>query len=288
MEIAVLSDIHGNYEALERCLTYALDRNIKTFVFLGDYVGELPHPQKTMQMLFSLKENYPCYFIRGNKEDYWQNYRKDDQRGWKETDSTTGCLYYAYHNLTARDLHFFGQLEHRAELKFDGLPALTLCHGSPNRTNEKLLPDDKNTYSILMREKNDLILCGHTHVQGAIEYQGKKILNPGAVGTPLHSGGKSQFLILKAEKGSWEHSFISLDYDVEKVIEELRQSDLWEKAPSWCRVTEHLLRTGEVSHGAVLARAMALCREAEGKCTWPDVPERYWQSAVKEMIGEEN
>ena len=58
MKIAVLSDIHGNYIALEECINYALDKGIDTFLFLGDYLGELVYPQKTMKFLYSLKEKY--------------------------------------------------------------------------------------------------------------------------------------------------------------------------------------------------------------------------------------
>ena len=54
MEIAVFSDIHGNYVAFQRCLDYVLARNINTFIFLGDYLGEFPYPQKTMEMLYNL------------------------------------------------------------------------------------------------------------------------------------------------------------------------------------------------------------------------------------------
>lgn len=63
MKIAVLSDIHGNYVALQECIKYVLDRGIDIFVFLGDYVGELAYPQKTMDILFHLKEKYNCFFI---------------------------------------------------------------------------------------------------------------------------------------------------------------------------------------------------------------------------------
>ncbi|WP_286173276.1 metallophosphoesterase [Clostridium sp. WB02_MRS01] len=41
MDLAVLSDIHGNYIALEKSVEYALSRGVKSFAFLGDYVGEL-------------------------------------------------------------------------------------------------------------------------------------------------------------------------------------------------------------------------------------------------------
>ena len=75
MNIAVLSDIHGNYVALQAVIDYAINQGADTFVFLGDYVGELAYPQKTMEMLYSLREKYKCFFIRGNKEDYWLKYR---------------------------------------------------------------------------------------------------------------------------------------------------------------------------------------------------------------------
>lgn len=45
MSIAVLSDIHGNYIALKKCLEYALHKGVNTYVFLGDYVGELAYPE---------------------------------------------------------------------------------------------------------------------------------------------------------------------------------------------------------------------------------------------------
>ncbi len=42
MKIAVMSDIHGNYIALQRCLAHALEQNVDAYIFLGDYLGEFP------------------------------------------------------------------------------------------------------------------------------------------------------------------------------------------------------------------------------------------------------
>jgi predicted phosphodiesterase len=39
MWIGLFSDIHGNREALETCLTHARANGIARFLFLGDYVG---------------------------------------------------------------------------------------------------------------------------------------------------------------------------------------------------------------------------------------------------------
>lgn len=95
--------------------------------------------------------------------------------------------------------------------------------------------------------------------------------------------GKAQFMILEGSEQKWNYEFISLEYDVEKVIEDLCTSGLMQKVPAWCKVSTNLLRTGETSHGTVLAKAMELCRNELGECNWPDVPEKYWDLAVKEI-----
>ena len=39
MRIALLSDIHGNLQALQSCLDHARANGATRFVFLGDFVG---------------------------------------------------------------------------------------------------------------------------------------------------------------------------------------------------------------------------------------------------------
>ena len=283
-QIAVLADIHGNYIALQKCVEYVRERGIDTFLFLGDYVGELAYPQRTMELLYELQEKYHCYFIKGNKEDYWIHYHKIGGQDWKEIDSTTGSMVYTYRHLSEKDIEFFGGLSHVREIMFKGLPAITICHGSPRKANEKMLPDDEKTFAILEENTADYILCGHTHVQGRIRYKNKVAYNPGSVGVSLHGNGRAQFMILHGAKGEWTEEFVSLAYDVQSVIRELYEEELHIKAPCWCRVTENLLLTGETPHGSVLARAMQLCTEDMGECNWPNIPEKYWWQAVKEMI----
>ncbi len=284
IDIAVLSDIHGNHIAVERCMEEAVSRGIDTFIFLGDYLGELAYPQRTMELLYEYKEKYTCYFVKGNREDYWLDYKASGEQGWKDGDSTTGSMWYTYHNLTERDLEFFEGLPIADKVVIADMPEFKICHGSPYSVNEKLLPDNARTREIMEMSDTELILCGHTHRQEIIEHAGKRVLNGGAVGVPLGSEGLTQFLILHGENGIWKDELISLSYDIEGVIEELHEERMQEHAPSWCRVSEHLLYAGEPPHGSVLTRAMELCEEAEGSCEWPNVPEKYWQKAVEEML----
>lgn len=290
MEIAVLSDIHGNYHALKRCMDYSIKRGIETFFFLGDYIGELAYPERTMHLLYEIQKQYNCWFVRGNKEERWLKFQETGGQELKENSSTTGCLYYALHHLTKQDFRFFKELPVMHKIEFPSMPAITICHGSPENTNEALLPirDEKRTYQYINSTDSSILLCGHTHIQVKVEYNKKCAINAGAVGVPLHSGGKTQFLILKEEcrggENFWKEEFISLDYDTEKTIRELQESGLTKHAPYWCQVTENLLRNGNLSHVSVLKRVMELCKQDTGICIWPEIAEKYWKQAVDEML----
>lgn len=282
MKIAVFSDIHGNYVALQTCVKYVLTQGINTFIFLGDYVGELAYPERTMTLIYELAQKHQCFFIRGNKEDYWINYRKNGETGWHYNNSTTGSLLYAYQHLTSQDIAFFESLPISREISFGKLPALTACHGSPANNRKKLLQNDPDTREIMKCSPTELILCGHTHVQTQIEEYGKRVLNPGSVGIPMFSDGRTQFLILHgdARNHTWHEEFVSLTYNVEQVIQELHLSGLDKYAPYWCRITVNLLRNGLISHGAVLEKAMELCQKETGSCIWPNIPEKYYEQAI--------
>ena len=285
-DVAVLSDIHGNYEAFSACMEYALERGIKDFIFLGDYLGELGFPQRTMEYLYSIRDRYDCTFIRGNREEYWLNYGNDGK--WKPENSATGGMYYVYHSLTKKDMDFFVEMETAKVFCLRHMEAITICHGSPHRVNEALHPGQDNTYKILeAMEGTRLILCGHTHVQRKIEHGGRCILNPGSVGMPLYSCGKAQFMILHGDGDKWREEFISLPYDAEKEIEDLYLAGLDVLAPYWCRVTEHVLRTGKIDHSLVLQKAMQYGQEDEGEAGWPDISERVWKKAYEEYFGQE-
>ena len=62
-----------------------------------------------------------------------------------------------------------------------------------------------------------------------------------------------------------EHEFVNIDYDKEYVIKEMQESGLYKSAPYWTQITIHLMLTGEISHGTVLAKAMEYCKEEIGR-----------------------
>lgn len=286
MKLAVLSDIHGNYIALRKCVEYALARDIDTFIFLGDYIGEIPYPRETMEYVYTMKQKYTCFFVRGNRDEYMLNYRNADENGWTKGNSASGTLLFIYERLAAQDLAFFESLPIKQVLTFPELPSLTICHGSPNRVNERMDPGNEKTFEIMRNDNSAYILCGHTHVQGEIRHGEKVIWNPGSVGIPVESGGETQFMILHGTDNSWHQEFLNLEYDTETVIRQLAVSGLDSYAPWWCVVTKYALRGGRIDHGVVLDRAMELCTGKYGRCKWPEIPEECWAQAVSEILAD--
>lgn len=280
MRIAVLSDIHGNKTALKACLAHAEEQGAERYVFLGDYVGEMPWPECVMDCLYLLSKRYPCTFVRGNKEDYWLN----ADPAWQAGDSTTGMLWYNMQHLRQKDLAFFDGLPYAATLRLPDFPPVTLCHGTPENVTKRMRPNDAATEALMARDPNDLILCGHFHEQAVIRYNNKLALNPGAVGVPLGSEGKTQYMLLIGAADGWTYRMIALEYDVAGVLAELKAAGLYETAPAWSRVTAYVLRHGTFSHAAVLRRAMEICQSKNGVCVWPRIPEDCWQEAMDEML----
>lgn len=281
-KIAVIGDIHSNYAALEKCIEHALKQKPDAFLFLGDYISDCPYPQKTMKIVYEMKRDYNCRFIRGNREEYMLHHRKNPGERWTYS-SASGSLLYTYENLTEQDFRFFESLDIEGDYEKEGYPPFRYCHGSPMRSNEILEPEGENTRQLMKNLDVDLLVSGHVHFQEEKVYDDKKILHPGAVGVSWYFGGRTQYMMLHGAKSGWEAVFFQLDYDVEKVVKDFETSGLNEKAPAWSKITIHTLRTGNDYNLACLTRAKELCAKAEGTVVWPDIPEKYWQQALQEF-----
>lgn len=280
MNIAVIGDIHSNYIALETCIGHALEQNVDEFLFLGDYISDCPYPQKTMKIIYEMKEKYKCLFIRGNREDYMMKHRKNPQERWTYS-SASGNLLYTYDNLSEKDFIFYEKLDIQGIYEKDGYPPFRYCHGSLTSSTELLLPDNKNMESIMENLDVDLLISGHTHTQESRMYGNKKLIHPGSVGIPWYHNGKTQYMILHGCSLGWEEDFFQLAYDVNQIKEDFKTSGLDRKAPYWVKLNIHTLETGDDYTSPCLKLAMKMCEKEEGNVTWPDIPEKYWKMAAE-------
>ncbi|MDE6663246.1 MAG: metallophosphoesterase [Lachnospiraceae bacterium] len=280
MKIAILADIHSNHIALETCIKHALEKNVDEFLFLGDYISDCPYPQKTMKIIYEMKNKYKCYFIRGNREDYMLNHRKNPKERWTYS-SASGNLLYTYENLSKEDLDFYEGLDIQGIYMKDGYPPFRYCHGSLTSSTELLLQENKNVEVIMNDLDVDLLVGGHVHIQESRMYGNKKLIHPGSVGIPWYYNGKTQYTILHGSSSGWEEEFFQLEYDVDAVKKEFETSKLSEKSHYWAKLNLHALSTGDDYTTPCLQLAMKMCKEAEGSVTWPNIPEKYWEMAAE-------
>ncbi len=141
-------------------------------------------------------------------------------------------------------------------------------------------PDYEYIDELSKKLDTQMVICGHFHIQTAYEKNGKLIINPGAIGVPLHSDGKAQFMILSDDQAQWNYEFVTVPYDVDQTIKSMDSEKLFQKAPGWYEITKHLLLTGETSHAEVVRQVMKAYFEETGKKTLHDIPETYWKEAI--------
>mgnify|MGYP002858453210 CR=1 FL=1 len=285
MKIAILTDIHSNYIALQTCIKEAEIQGVEEFLFLGDYLGELAYPQRTLEELERIKQKYPCTFIRGNKERYWIDRKNGKYENviWEAGKSGSGMLCYVYEHLALQQIEEFEKMPISKTMHYHGYPEFVICHGSPWNDNESLREDFDYIDVLTKKLETELTICGHFHIQSDYTRNGKRVINPGAVGIPLRSGGKTQFMILSGKNGKWEIQFHTLDYDVERAIQEMDEENLSEQAPAWYRVTKEVLRGGNVPQIALISKAHELYEKYTGICDWSNIPEKYWNMALSEL-----
>lgn len=303
MKLAVISDLHGNYYALREVMVFLRGQEIDGIIGLGDFVTDGPFPQRMMEALREMQKEFPCYLVRGNREEYLLENLRQPQN-WKAGSSTSGLLDYTFRNLTAQDLEFFAQLPTDGVLigKQDGnhlvpvfvpqeeitpdtcrtslFPALRLCHGAPGeiRGNFGLHPE-----LLLPRLEHldaSLLLGGHSHKQEQKEHAGKTYLNPGSLGLALDGvGGHAHFAILTLENNVWQTELFQLPYDLEGYLAEFDRAGLETHGSVLARSLKRTLTCG-VNYFYLTVKRV---RELADALALTDLEESLWEKAEKEL-----
>ncbi|HTV48690.1 MAG TPA: metallophosphoesterase family protein [Phycisphaerae bacterium] len=234
--LAIISDIHGNYEALSEVMNEIRKRNIKNICCLGDVIGYGPNPRECLDTVI---EN--CQFtIMGNHdfaiffEPFNFNTAAENAAYWTRNQFETDPDR-ARRN---RRWRYLGNMQTRAVNK-----RFLAVHGSPRRPiNEYIFPDDiysaTQKISMIFDRITHLCFVGHTHVPGVFVVQPdfyspddlkyryditeeKAIINVGSVGQPRDHDPRASFAILHSD----HVEFVRIAYDVNTTVEKVRSID---------------------------------------------------------------
>ena len=179
IRVAVISDIHGNYMALEAFLEYLGKHPVDGILCLGDYVTDSPYPERTMELIGRMREGYPCVMVRGNREEYLLENQKKSQ-GWKPS-SANGALYYTALHLPKEAMAFLKGLPREVVFSKDGCPETYLCHGTPGQIRGNVTFGQGSRERALGEIEQKYLFGGHSHHQEIFTQGEKTYLNPGSL-----------------------------------------------------------------------------------------------------------
>ena len=235
-KIAIISDIHGNLEALKTVLEDIKKRNITRIFCLGDIIAKGTHQQECVDLI---RENCEIV-IRGNcdrvyedgAEELGNNETEIKRNNWKRSKLNKESINYLFNLPFCYEFYMSGRLIRLVHAHPEKIDKFAGNIDKIERLYELLLPSE-NTIS---NEIADILIYGHTHVQNMQKMYNRTIINTGSVGNPIEvfrndeknaddrNTTVANYLILSGNYNSKNineeisYEFINLPYDIEKEL----------------------------------------------------------------------
>lgn len=238
---AIISDIHGNVEALQVVLADIKQRGVTRILCLGDIIGYGPDPLRCIDLV-----RQHCEWSLMGNHDFGVLYEPTNFNPGAESAAfwTRDALDAEPEDQARRERYeFLGKLRVRVvETGPDGKTPVLFVHGSPRRPiNEYIFPDDvasaPDKLSTIFERVPRICFVGHTHVPGVftdepdfympgeltnatytIGDQEKAIINVGSVGQPRDLDPRASYVIVDGSTVQ----FIRLPYDVEACAKKIK------------------------------------------------------------------
>jgi predicted phosphodiesterase len=210
MRVAALYDVHGNLPALAAALE-DVDSAGADLVLSGGDLLLGPQPSECLELL----RDRDAIFIQGNC-DRTVAVGPDPNDSWRDRNEWTK------NRLSEEQLAFVRAWPELVDRDIDGLGRVLFCHGSP-RSDEEILTaitPPKRLDPILDGVLENVIVCGHTHVQFDRVVGDRRLVNAGSVGLPYEGEAGLACWALLGPDVELRHAH----YDIQRAIDALEAS----------------------------------------------------------------
>lgn len=238
MKIAIISDVHGNLEALKATLEDIKKRNIEKVYCLGDTIAKGVHPKECLNLI---KKNCEVV-LQGNTDEYFSKEHNLEEK--EEVEAKR--IKWNQSMLTKEDKDYLQRLPFCYEFYLSGR-LVRLFHATPWANNKPILNQDMpyTKYEMFLPTQNtisnktaDVVVYGHIHHQYMDKIYNKTLINAGSVGNSFDTIRNEQkdgdalettcsnYVILegkeneKEEKGEIYFTFARVPYNIEKELED--------------------------------------------------------------------
>jgi putative phosphoesterase len=211
MRVAALYDIHGNLPALNAVLDAVARADVSCVVVGGD-VALGPMPGQVLERLASL--DLPTVWIRGNCDRLVVE-AAGGTLGDSLPASVRSLVEWTAAQLSGAQLEFLAQLPLVSRLDVARLGAVCFCHATPRSDEEIVTPRtaEEGVLAMLGGTVEDVVVCGHTHVQFRRHVGQWQLINAGSVG--MSTGAAEAHWLLLDTDAAWQQT----PYDAESAID---------------------------------------------------------------------
>ena len=207
MKIVIVSDIHGNYDALS-----ALPESYDELWLLGDLVNYGPQPGEVVNFV----KDKAFLAVRGN-HDQCIGYGDDPRCSTAFRDMAQATRRYSSAIVSVAQKQYLRSLPQCAEAK-RAHTRFFLCHATPSDFLYEYRSAESNTWlDDCVQLRADVILVGHTHMPFIRSFDRQVLVNPGSLGQPKTGNWEACYAV-------WEDGQVSLrtfPYPIEKTIEKI-------------------------------------------------------------------
>ena len=208
MKIVIISDLHGNFPALQAVLQDLPSND--GIICCGDIVGYYPDVNEVCDEVRKLN----VQTIRGNHDAYvTKNLTPASDKA--EIYKTV----WTRKNLSDANFRWLKMLPAQMDFDFNGL-LVKVRHANFQEEESYLYPDSQKLKEFTLNE-NEIVLFGHTHHPMLIKAGAGLIVNPGSVGQPRDYNPQSSYSILDTDNRSIE--FRRVNYNVAAYQEKLKK-----------------------------------------------------------------
>jgi putative phosphoesterase len=236
MRIALISDIHGNYLALEHVLADARRAGADQIACLGDVATLGPCPTDVLRTLRELA----CPCILGNHDAFLLDPTLVGR--YTKAPVIVDAIDWCRSQLSAEDLAFVRTFAPEMDLPLTGGRRLHLFHGSPDSNTQDVLATtgDDELELLLGGRRADVMAGGHTHIQMLRQHRGSWVVNPGSVGMPFrrYVAGARPEIMAHAEYAMVDDGGGAIGVELRRVA--LDRAALRAQTKAWSRAPELL------------------------------------------------
>lgn len=213
MKLLIISDIHGNIEALDAVLDVEHD----AVVCLGDLVDYGPAPAECIDRI----RQAGIYTIMGN-HDNAVAYRVDCECGSTYKHLSIATREYTWEQLDDSHIEYLKGLRANMDMTFKNA-IVHFTHGSPRSMYEYILPEtpDDEILEMIQNMHADVIVVGHSHIPFVRKVDGVTIINPGSVGQSRDKDTRASCAVFDTETQAVE--IIRCEYDIDSVCTQIRE-----------------------------------------------------------------